>query len=113
MNGHKKILECISDLREGIDLTAADAVYHRSCYAKMYFKIHSGFERGHQTTSDVDKAMEFIYSCKRILMNICSQFNMWQRKLNEIMFDQLFYLKASDIVSSQRDQRLNNVIIRL
>lgn len=44
------------------DLVAADAAYHLSCYKKLYSTVPTGMKRGHRPASNVDEAMEFIFS---------------------------------------------------
>ncbi|KAG8176230.1 hypothetical protein JTE90_011100 [Oedothorax gibbosus] len=58
----QEILQRISTLPEGTDLVAADAAYHISCYRKLYSRVPTGMKRGYHPASNVDEAMEYIFS---------------------------------------------------
>lgn len=55
----KKVLDRIRNVK---DLVAVDAWYHRFCHRKLYQRPKSEMKRGHRPASNIDEAMETIYS---------------------------------------------------
>lgn len=54
--------EIIKRIQHVADLVAVDARYHMSCQKRLYNRVPSGKKRGYRPATNVDEAMEYIYS---------------------------------------------------